>query len=183
MFQAPRPLRTQPGCVDLPERADAAIARALAKDPRQRTASALDFVRALTGSAQPGVASPSLAPAVVPGALPHAADVPAPGVVRSSRPLIVLALFFVALLALAVALVLPRLGASRADPDASAPVDAATVAAPTVGARAADAGRDVISDAAVGRGRAEPAPSPTRRATRATHPTRQRNHSRDQNPP
>lgn len=122
MFQAPRPLRTQPGCVDLPERADAAIAHALAKDPRQRTASALDFVRELTGASQPGTSTPSLAPAVVPGAAPRSVDAPAPGVVRSSRPLVIAALVLVALVG-GLAAVLLRSNAPSVAADASAPAN------------------------------------------------------------
>ncbi|MFO0647971.1 MAG: serine/threonine-protein kinase [Polyangiales bacterium] len=182
MFQAPRPLRTQPGCVDLPERADAAIARALAKDPRQRTASALDFVRALTGSAQPGVAAPSIAPAVVPGALPHSVDLPAPGVVRSSRPPPRRAPRRRSALAAAAALIIPRLVGSHTELDASAPADAASPVKPSPDARIADAGRDVITDAGAARGRTEPAPAPTRRTQRA-HSSASRNHSRTQHAP
>ncbi len=180
MFQAPRPLRTQPGCVDLPERADAAIARALAKDPRQRTSSALEFVRELTGAAQPGVASQPPTPAVVRGAAPVGADAPAPGVVRSTRPLVFISLLVVALVA-AAALALSRNGTTRADSDADAPADASIAA--SADKPSADSGGAAPSDAPTRGPRAEPAATPPRRPARDARSSRSHNRQRSQNPP
>jgi serine/threonine-protein kinase len=134
MNQAPRPLRTQPGCADLPERYDAAIARALTKNVRNRTPSTLEFVRDLTGSSQPGAsASPAAAIAVTPGGLPAGGDDFAPPVRRTSPVVIALVLAAIALAgAVAAYFVVQLVGAPRtvegSAPDAA--VDATALAKP-----------------------------------------------------
>ena len=171
MFQAPRPLRTQPACVGLPERVDVALSRALAKDPKQRTQSALEFVRELTGAAQPGVAAQPVAPAVVRGAAPMALDVPAPGVVRSTKPVIfaVVALFALVGVGAAWLSTLTRgSGDSASAQSPPAPPDASIE-----GPRLTDAGvvaRDVTAPPA--RDGAANAPSSARRITRSSRGSR-----------
>ncbi len=50
---APTPLSSQPGCAGLPARYDAALAHGLAKRPEDRTPTATDLARELTGSTTP----------------------------------------------------------------------------------------------------------------------------------
>lgn len=170
MFQAPRPLRTQPSCVALPERVDAAIARALAKDPRQRPQSALEFVRDLTGAAQPGVASPPVAPAVVRGAAPVSMEVPAPGVVRSTGPVIFAVVALLALVAAGAAWFATR---SRADSEQSAASPSqAQPDASVAAARVSDAGSSTRDAGAPARDGAPSSPAPARRPSRASHNAR-----------
>ncbi len=170
MFQAPRPLRTQPACVALPERVDAAIARALAKDPRQRPQSALEFVRDLTGAAQPGVASPPVAPSVVRGAAPASMEVPAPGVVRSTRPVIFAVIALLSLVAAGVTWFATR---SRADSEQSvASPSQAQPDASVAAARVADAGSSTRDASAPARDGAPSNPAPARRPSRASHNAR-----------
>jgi len=131
MHKAPRPLRSQPGCEALPERYDVALARALVKDARRRTATALEFARDLSGRAEPGAAAGTAVGATVRGAAPMAGeDSELAPIVRSSRaPLVVGALVVTALLVGGVTLAVRAARPSEAStdagvaaPDATAPV-------------------------------------------------------------
>jgi serine/threonine-protein kinase len=65
----PVPLTSQPGCAGLPKRYELALAHALAKSPRDRTATALAFLRELTGaeSARDPTPRVDVSPAVIGG--------------------------------------------------------------------------------------------------------------------
>ncbi len=105
---APRPLRSHPGCEQLPERYDLALAHALAKDLRQRTATALDLAREFTGASQPGSLAVAQPPAVVPGAAPNATEDLQPPMKRTPWGLVALGLSALALAASGAAYMVVR---------------------------------------------------------------------------
>ncbi len=126
MHRAPRPLRSWPGCESLPERHEAAIARALAKDARRRTASTLAFAQELSGRAAPDAAAGSAAAPTVRGAAPAGGDEPelAPIVPTARWPLAAAAVVVALGLTAAAAFALRARGGGDGGADASAVVDA-----------------------------------------------------------
>jgi len=176
MHKAPRPLRSQPGCEGLPERYDVALARALVKDARRRTATTLEFARDLSGRAEPGAAPGTAAGPAVRGAAPAAGDEAglAP-IVRSSRgPLVVGAVLAALALAAGAALVIRAVRSpdEAVTADAAAPVDGAlalVAAGPDGGAR--DAGRDAPRRDGTSTDGSGPR-APTGRTRTSSHPSR-----------